>query len=313
MTATAAVHVRAPAKINLALHVGPPRTDGFHDVATVLQAVDLYDDVRAARRGDGAVGVRTLDPAGQPVDGVRDDAAHLAVRAAEALRARAGVDAGVQLSVRKRIPVAGGMAGGSTDAAATLVACDALWGLGSDRDTLLDLAAGLGSDVPFALVGGTALGAGRGDQIRPLPSAAPSTWLVVASSPGLATPEVYAGTDRLRSGRHVVRPAVGRSLLHAVRTGDIDGLVAGLRNDLQEAALALRPALADVLAAGVRAGAHAGLVSGSGPTLLLLVVDDAHAAAVAEQVRPVAERLLPGAALHTVHGPVGGAAVVPVP
>jgi len=313
VTATGPVRARAPAKINLALHVGPARPDGYHELATVYQAVDLYDEVTAEPHPGGAVAVRTLDPQGAPVDGVADDATHLAVRAAEALRERAGLRLGVRLTVRKRIPVAGGMAGGSADAAAALVACDALWGLGTDHETLLDVAAGLGSDVPFALVGETALGTGRGERVRPVPAAGRSTWLVVASRPGLPAAEVYAAADRVRAGTDVGPPAVHPRLLDAVRAGDVPRLARGVRNDLQRAAVSLRPALADVLDAGVRAGARVGLVSGSGPTLLLLVRDDAEAASVGAAVGPVAERLLSGATLRIVHGPVAGATVVPAP
>lgn len=301
------VRVRAPAKINLTLQVGPVRTDGFHDLATVYQAIDLFDEVRAEPRPDAVVSVESRDAAGRPVPGVVDDAGNLAARAAAALRQHCGVASGVHLRVRKEIPVAAGLAGGSADAAATLVACDLLWGLGADCTTLLDLAATLGSDVPFALVGGTALGTGRGEHVQQL-AAAPTTWLMVSSSPGLSTPAVYARTDQLRAGKQPLPPLVGHDVLGAVQTGGVDRLAAVLSNDLEPAAIALRPGLADVLSTGRAAGAAGGLVSGSGPTLLFLVRDDVHAEQVAAAVAPVVTARLPGARLSTVHGPVPGAA-----
>lgn len=317
------VLARAPAKINLALHVGPVRGDGYHELATVYEAIDVYDEVRATPRNDPAVSVETVDPAGWPVVGVGADADHLAVRAAAALRRQCGVETGVHLHVRKDIPVAAGLAGGSADAAAALVACAALWGLGLDRPELLDVAAGLGSDVPFALVGGTAVGTGRGERVQPLPAAPATTWVLVTSTPGLSTPAVYARTDSMRAGHDL--PAAGfdgetpagdvllADLLAAVRSGDADRIATGLHNDLQPAATRLRPGLAGVLAAGRAAGALAGLVSGSGPSLLLLVRGDAHAAAVATAVTSAATGALAGVRVRTVHGTGTGAAVVDDP
>ncbi len=305
----APVRAQAPAKVNLALSVGSRRADGFHDLATVYQAVDVYDEVRAEPRSDGAITVRTRAPDGSLIPGVADDASHLAVRAAALLRTRTGRDAGVHLEVRKSIPVAAGLAGGSADAAAALVACAELWRAEAVPDLLHDCAARLGSDVPFALVGGTALGTGRGDRVRPLTTAATTTWLLVCSTDGLSTPAVYAWHDRLHTGGEPPPPEVRPELLRAVERGGA-GLGALLHNDLQPAVVQLRPALADVLAAGRAAGALAGLVSGSGPTVLLLAADDAHADALGAAVGPVARRLLAGARLWTAHGPVPGARVV---
>lgn len=310
------VLVQAPAKINLALYVGPLRPDGYHDLATVYQAIDLHDQVRATLRSDGAVGVETVDGAGGPVVGVSDDDQHLAVLAARSLRARYGVTAGVHLHVRKDIPVAAGLAGGSADAAAALLACAELWGLRLDHGALMGLAAELGSDVPFALAGGTALGVGRGEQVRPLTTGMTTTWLLISSAPGLSTPAVYAQTDRVRGGSAVPLPQpphpprLPDDLLAAVRSGEVTRLAPLLHNDLQPAALQLRPGLADVLAAGRAAGSIAGLVSGSGPTVLLLVADGAHADAVAAAVAPTARAALSDVQLHTVHGPVAGARLV---
>jgi len=309
----APVRVRAAAKVNLVLRVGPQRGDGFHEIATVYQAVDLYDDVVAAERTDGVVSVETTDAAGRTVPGVADDDRHLALRAARALRRAAGVTAGAHLQVRKRIPVAAGLAGGSANAAAALVGCTALWGLTPDRERLLDLAAGLGSDVPFALVGGTALGTGRGERLDPLPPGRPTTWVLVTDGAGLATPAVYAETDRRRAGADVPAPQVGPGVLGALRRGELDRFAGALGNDLEGAAVALRPHLSAVLDAGRAAGAAAAMVSGSGPTVALLVADEQHAASVTAAVAPVAVALRPGAALRTVHGPVPGPAPVAGP
>ena len=156
-----------PAKINLALVVGPVRADGFHELATVYQAVGIYDEVQASRRSAGSGISITIE--GHQVDAVPLDAKNLAWRAAELVAAEADVDADVHLHLVKRIPVAGGMAGGSADAAGALLACDVLWRASLHRERMLELAAELGSDVPFLIHGGIALGTGRG-------SASPRRW-----------------------------------------------------------------------------------------------------------------------------------------
>ena len=299
---------RAPAKVNLALHVGPRRADGFHDVATVYQAVDLYDEVVAESRRDGVVSVDTRDEGGNPVAGVDDDDRHLSVRAALALRSRLGVRAGVHLRVRKHIPVAGGLAGGSADAAAALVACNRLWGLDAEVSVLAELAAGVGSDVPFALLGGTAVGTGRGERLAPLAAAGRISWVVVTSQRGLSTAEVYAENDR--AAGEVAPPVVDPALLAALEVGDSATTARLLHNDLQPAAVRLRPTLAAILDAGRDAGALATLLSGSGPSALLLVPDGGRAGALSDAVRPRVLQLDTDAAVRVAHGPVSGAAVV---
>ena len=167
--AKAAVTVRAPAKVNLQLSVGALRPDGYHDLVTVFQAVGLYDDITASKGsadGPGESGI-TVSVEGEGAGQVPLDGSNLAVRAVHALAELAGVSPDVHLHLRKGIPVAGGMAGGSADAAGALVACDALWGLRLDRAELHDIAAGLGADVPFSLVGGTAVGVGTGSSLTP--------------------------------------------------------------------------------------------------------------------------------------------------
>src|SRR6476469_1836010 len=193
------VTVRAPAKVNLQLSVGGSRRDGFHDVATAYHAISVHDELVASTADELTVSVTAAD--GTSMADVPQDRSNLAAAAAVALAERAGIEPLVRLQLTKTIPVAGGMAGGSADAAAALVACDALWQTGLARGELLEIAAGLGSDVPFSLVGGTALGTGRGEVLTPVLARARFQWVVAIADGGLSTPEVYAGCDRLRAGR----------------------------------------------------------------------------------------------------------------
>jgi 4-diphosphocytidyl-2-C-methyl-D-erythritol kinase len=267
--------VRAPAKINLGLSVGPPRPDGFHPVATVYQAVALYDDVTAVLRDDD--GEVSVEISGDFADDVPTDETNLAVRAAQLLQAEYDVDEGVDLTIRKTIPVAGGMAGGSTDAAATLVACNRLWGLQLTQTELQHHAADLGSDVPFCLVGHTALGQGRGEQVTEVMSRGTFHWVFAIADGGLSTPEVYGQLDRMRPLRRVEPPQVRPELLSALLSGSAAALAVALSNDLQAAALALRPELGDTLQFGLEHGALAAQISGSGPTCLFLAADSRNA------------------------------------
>jgi len=303
-----AVRVRAPGKINVFLEVGDVQDDGYHDVATAYQAVSLYEEI-VATPSDGfslsVTGRRHID-----IDGVPTDDRNLALRAARLLAQTAGIDGGVHLSVDKAVPVAGGMGGGSADAAAALVACDALWGLGMPTAELGRLAAKLGADVPFALMGGTAVGTGRGDELSPALARGRFDWVLVTSDLGMSTPVVYGELDAHRE-RHAVDigpaprvPAVDPAVLHALRQGDAEMLAATVRNDLQAPALHLRPDLGRALERGERSGALTGLVSGSGPTLAFLAADEASALDL--QVTLSAAGLV---ALH-VHGPVAGARVL---
>lgn len=262
------VTARVPAKINLELMVGPPRPDGYHHLATVFQAVGLHDDVSVEPAQDWGVTVN-----GPYADLVPADGTNLAMRAARLLARSAGVDVPVHITIDKDIPVAAGMAGGSADAAGALLACDALWDLSSPRTTLEDLAAELGSDVPFALLGGTAMGSGRGDQLAPVLGRGRYTWVFALSDVGLSTPQVYAECDRLRSSRRVPEPAPSAAMMTALRSGDAVSLGLALSNDLQPAALSLQPHLEEVLRTGLDNGALGGIVSGSGPTVAFLVSD----------------------------------------
>ncbi|BDH70448.1 MULTISPECIES: 4-(cytidine 5'-diphospho)-2-C-methyl-D-erythritol kinase [unclassified Streptomyces] len=271
------ITVRVPAKVNVQLAVGAPRPDGYHDLANVFLAVGLYDTVTATPADGLRLTVTGPDAAQVPLDG-----SNLAARAALALAERAGRTADVHLHIAKDIPVAGGMAGGSADAAAALVACDALWGLATPREVLLSICADLGSDVPFSLVGEAALGTGRGEKLEPLPVGGTFHWVFAAADCGLSTPAVYREFDRLCEGREVPAPTASPELLAALRDGDPHALATTVDNDLQAAALSLNPALAATLAAGTEAGALAALVSGSGPTTAFLAEDAPAAARIAE-------------------------------
>ncbi len=305
-TPSDAVHVRAPGKINVFLEVGDVQDDGYHEVATAYQAVSIYEELWASP-ADGI----TVDVSGAvDLGDVPTDDRNLAVRAARLLAHATGVRAGVHLEIRKAVPVAGGMGGGSADAAAALVACDALWETGLSTAELLRLAARLGADVPFALLGGTAVGTGRGDEVSSALARGRFDWVLVTSDEGMSTPVVYRELDAHRErhladiGRTPRRPAVDPGVLHALRQGDAGMLAASLRNDLQAPALHLRPDLAAVLETGEGAGALAGIVSGSGPTLAFLAPDEATALDLRIS--------LSGAGLHAmhVHGPVPGARLI---
>jgi 4-diphosphocytidyl-2-C-methyl-D-erythritol kinase len=278
----AGVTARVPAKVNVRLAVGPPRPDGFHDLANVFLAVGLYDEVTAV-----PAGALRLTCAGPDADAVPLNASNLAARAAAALAAHHGMPAtpGVHLHIEKDIPVAGGMAGGSADAAGALLACDALWDLRTPQEELLALCADLGSDVPFSLVGGAALGRGRGELLTALEVGGVFHWVFAVADGGLSTPAVYRECDRLRGEREVPEPEGSADLSAALRKGDPHALAGALANDLQAAAMSLRPSLADTLEAGKAVGALAGLVSGSGPTCAFLTEDAESAGAVAEALR----------------------------
>ncbi|MFF5255760.1 4-(cytidine 5'-diphospho)-2-C-methyl-D-erythritol kinase [Streptomyces leeuwenhoekii] len=295
------VTVRVPAKVNVQLAVGAARPDGFHELANVFLAVGLYDEVTAAPAGELRVTC-----AGPDAEQVPLDRTNLAARAALALAERHGVEPAVHLHIAKDIPVAGGMAGGSADGAAALVACDALWGTGASRDELLDICAELGSDVPFSLVGGAALGTGRGEMLTPLEVGGTFHWVFALARRGLSTPAVFREFDRLAAGRDVPEPAASPDVLAALAKGDCDALALAVSNDLQPAALSLFPELSDTLAAGRAAGALAALVSGSGPTTAFLASDAGSAAEVAAVLRASGTCR----AVRTAEGPVAGATVV---
>jgi 4-diphosphocytidyl-2-C-methyl-D-erythritol kinase len=322
------VTVRVPAKVNLQLSVGPPRDDGYHDLVNVFHAVSLFDEVTADDHPDALRAVDGPDgpevPAGRVMSGgatisvrvegesagqVPLDAGNLAVKAALALAARAGRPLSASLLIRKAIPVAGGMAGGSADAAAALLACDKLWGLGLSLRELMDIGAGLGSDVPFALLGGTAVGTGRGEKLTPVQVTGRFHWVFALAEGGLSTAEVYAECDRVReaTGEQAGWPRVAEFLMEALAAGDAGALGKVLANDLQPAALMLSRPLARTLATGRERGALGALVSGSGPTCAFLAESEAQAAelSIALEVAGVCRSVV------TAYGPVPGATIVP--
>jgi 4-diphosphocytidyl-2-C-methyl-D-erythritol kinase len=307
------VTVRTPAKINLSLAAGPTRPDGYHQLATVYQAVGLYDHLTVSPASDGEV---TLEVDADGSDGlvrVSDVPAgerNLAVRAARLLARHAGPGAGVRLQLRKGIPVAGGLAGGSSDAAAALVACNELWRTGVSERDLVRLAADLGSDVPFCLLGGTAVGRGRGQLVSQVPARGRYHWVLALDAAGMSTPAVYGELDRMRGPDYDEATGLAdldvraAAVLDALREGDVSGLGRAMVNDLQPAALSLRPDLARVLRLGASVEAAGVVVSGSGPTCAFLCRDEAHARQVAADLSRAGCRAV------GTDGPVPGARVL---
>ena len=359
------VTARVPAKVNLQLAVGPPRADGYHDLVTVFHAVSLFDEV-TVRPADRTKVVVTGTGAGSVPSGQANLAARAATALARATRSRRhGGKTAVLIEIRKRIPVAAGLAGGSADAAAALIACNELWRTGASAPDLQAVAAEIGSDVPFALLGGTAVGQGRGEHLTAALVTGAYHWVLAFAAGGLSTPEVYAACDRLRAARAaevvpaglplapapavppgaavppgpavppgadarpgadapsgadarpgadapsgpalaVAQPQLSTALMAALRAGDPVAVGAELTNDLQPAAVSLRPDLRRTLTAGQQLGALGAMVSGSGPTCAFLARDAAHARDLAVS--------LTGAgvcrSVVSVQGPVGGAAVL---
>ena len=312
MTSVTAVTARVPAKVNLQLAVGPVRADGYHDLVTGFHAVALFDEGTVTPAERDSVVVSGEGAAEVPAGGE-----NLAARAVAALLAAAGEglrdSPGVAISIRKRIPVAAGLAGGSADAAAALVACNELWRAGLSQHDLCEIAATLGSDVGFALIGGTAVGTGRGEQVTPALTAGAYHWVLAFAHGGLATGEVYAAADRLRAAGDGGGPGTAvpaepdKGLMAALRSGDPVVVGQRLSNDLQPAAISMRPGLRRALEAGEELGALGAIVSGSGPTCAYLARDARHAQAVAVG--------LTGAgvcrSVAAVVGPVPGATVIP--
>ncbi|WP_317230710.1 4-(cytidine 5'-diphospho)-2-C-methyl-D-erythritol kinase [Clavibacter sp. MX14-G9D] len=301
-TTSDVVHARAPGKINVSLTVGALQEDGYHDVATAYQAVSLYEDVYATRSDGFSVEFGgSIDTSHLTVG-----ADNLAIRAARLLARSTGYRGGVHLRIEKDVPIAGGMGGGSADAAATLLACDALWGTERTRDQLLALGAELGADVPFALAGGTAIGTGRGDRLSPALAKGTFQWVLAIAEFGVSTPDVYGELDKHRE-RHAQDifpaqqiPQVDSGVLQALRAGDPHMLAEVLHNDLQAPALHLAPGLGEVLQLGEENGALAGIVSGSGPTVAFLAAD--LDSALELQIALSAARLTVIRATGPVHG-----------
>lgn len=296
---TTSVRVRAPGKVNLYLAVGPREPDGYHPLTTVFQAIDVYDDITALASSGLSL---TFTGRGHdlPVDGT-----NLAIRAAYLLADHAGVPARAHLTIHKRIPIAGGMAGGSADAAGTLVALNRLWKLNLDAPTLRGLGAQLGADVPFCLTGGTAMGTGRGDVLTPVVARGLYTWLIITQEEGLSTPRVFAEFDDTACPHHR-RPVIAERFVRALAEGDTDYVGMNARNDLATPALALHDGARQVFEAAHGHLALPTIVSGSGPTIAVLCPDDDTALSLGEYI---CEHTGAESAV-VAHGPVPGAHVV---
>ncbi|NBO46283.1 MAG: 4-(cytidine 5'-diphospho)-2-C-methyl-D-erythritol kinase [Actinobacteria bacterium] len=277
------VTVTAPAKVNLSLSVGPLRPDGYHDIATVFHALSLHDTVTVSESDEPGISIDMRVLGVVPVD--QDN---LAMRAVQALAHYVNRPGNVHVNIIKRIPIAAGLAGGSADAAGALVACNELWHTGLSMSELTDIAATLGSDVAFALRGGTMVGTGRGERLAPVLAAtsSPLHWVIAASGTGLSTPEVYRTLDDIReqSGIDADEPEVSLDMMLALRSGVVDDIAAALANDLQQAALRLRPSLARTLQAGIESGAVGAIVSGSGPSCVFLARDADHSVDLAVEL-----------------------------
>jgi 4-diphosphocytidyl-2-C-methyl-D-erythritol kinase len=305
-----AVVARAPAKVNVHLAVAPLGADGYHELRTVFMAVSLFDTVTVRPAGNLSIELIGEFAGGRSgPDRVPTDRRNIVWQAAELLAEHAGVPAEAAVTIDKSIPAAAGLAGGSADAAAALVALDTLWGTRATRGDLAGLAAKLGSDVPFSLLGGVALGSGRGDRLSPVLARRRWHWVLGIAGAGLSTPAVYSELDRMRaagelpSGEDLSSPD---PVVAALRSGPVDALAAALSNDLQAPAISLRPDLRGALDEATAAGAVGTLISGSGPTVAALAADEGGAEAVAAQ-------LAAGSSFQTVravHGPVPGARLV---
>ncbi len=295
----AAVSVSAPGKVNLFLALGAARPDGYHPLNTVFAQIGLSETVTvtplpaltttAAQPGSAPTsqtGSPRIELAlTRPDSNVPLDHTNLAYRAAQAVAQQAaqrGLDTpDVHILLDKAVPVAGGMAGGSADAAATLKACNEFWQVGLSLEELAQLGAQLGADVPFGLYGGVALGTGRGDLIEPLKAApGPYYWTFALQDKGLSTAAVFKHFDATVQAP----PAADmppEQLLAALETGDVAEVSRHIRNDLQATAIELRPELGQLIDLAERAGALVAMVSGSGPTVAALSSSRAAAERVA--------------------------------
>ena len=295
------VEIQVPAKVNLQLSVGPKKADGYHEVVTVFQAISLTDTLRISHADQFGISIK-----GDFTNGVPLDKSNLVYKAVELMSEKFDTDKTINIEINKNIPVAGGMAGGSADAAATLLGIDALYGLGLSKDELGEVARKLGSDVPFMLHGGTAVGRGHGDEITPALSRGNYHWVIAVSSNGLSTPAVYGECDRLRTGLDIKDPTLNDELLQALLSGDSTRVGKSLNNDLQAAAISLRPALRLILDTGQEYGALGGIVSGSGPSVAFLVADEDHSLDLA--VALTSSGVVGSVA--RAQGPVSGAKVI---
>jgi 4-diphosphocytidyl-2-C-methyl-D-erythritol kinase len=298
------VTVRVPAKVNLQLSVGPKEADGYHNLVSVFQAISIFDDI-TIKLGEPGSGL-TITISGDQTHGVPADANNLAAKAVALISKEYDLTVDAHIEIKKSIPVAGGMAGGSADAAGTILGIDYLYSLDMTREEMIEIASKIGSDVPFMLSGGTAIGTGHGDQLTAALSRGTYHWVLALSTVGLSTPAVYAECDRLRGELEIVEPQTHEGLMQALLGADAPGVGAALINDLQLAACSLRPAIRLVLDVGQEYGALGAIVSGSGPTVAFLVADQ-------DSGLDLAVALTSSGVVGSVaqaYGPVAGAKVI---
>ena len=298
------VTVRVPAKVNLQLSVGPKEADGYHNLVSVFQAISVFDDI-TIKLGEPGSGL-TISVIGDQTHGVPADANNLAAKAVSLISKEYDLTVDAHIEIKKSIPVAGGMAGGSADAAGTIIGIDYLYSLDMTREEMIEIASKIGSDVPFMLSGGTAIGTGHGDQLTAALSRGTYHWVLAVSTVGLSTPAVYAECDRLRGELEIVEPQTNEALMQSLLAADAPGVGAALVNDLQLAACSLRPAIRLVLDVGQEYGALGAIVSGSGPTVAFLVADQ-------DSGLDLAVALTSSGVVGSVvqaYGPVAGAKVI---
>lgn len=274
------LYVKAPAKINLTLDVLYKRPDNYHEVEMVMTTVDLADRICLESREDGVIEIISTD------NFVPNDHRNFAYQAARLVKDTYGIGQGVSITIEKEIPIAAGLAGGSSDAAATLKGLNELWNLGLSIDELAELGAKIGSDVSFCVYGGTALATGRGEKIQELP-APPNCWVVLAKPKiGVSTAEVYGGL-KVEGLEH---PNT-KQMIRSIETEDYDLLCSSLGNVLETVTFKLHPEVVMLKEQMKRFGADATLMSGSGPTVFGLVDSEARVSRIYNGLRGFCEEV----------------------